>query len=176
MLELIPVNDNIFVSTRYEKWVKCVWLLEHMSMIERSRRHERYSVKRIDARDVDVSDIAEDLYTDRVQGPNIVPEGKVVLINGSLIAKGIRENIAMLHGQGFKNGLQLPKHSSLYLPAVLTLVHCAIEKERLEAAGYRSPMWSTAGFAISTLGKTITRTNGFPLGRSIQRGDKVMPV
>jgi hypothetical protein len=61
---------------------------------------------------------------------------------------------------------------------------------------------STAGFAISTLGKTITReissncsslllerrqrkrsllgkrarTNGFPVGRSVQRGDKVMPV
>ena len=47
--ETLCVNDNIFVSTRYEKWVKCLWLLEHMSMIERSRRHERYSVKRIDA-------------------------------------------------------------------------------------------------------------------------------
>ena len=56
--ETLYVNDNIFVSTRYEKWVKCVWLLEHMSMIERSRRHERYSVKRIDASDVDVYRLA----------------------------------------------------------------------------------------------------------------------
>ena len=56
--ETLYVNDHIFVSARYEKWVKCVWLLEHMSMIERSRRHERYSVKRIDASDVDVYRLA----------------------------------------------------------------------------------------------------------------------
>jgi hypothetical protein len=42
------------VSTQYEKWVNCVWLSEHMSMLERSRLHELYAVKRIDPRDAEV--------------------------------------------------------------------------------------------------------------------------
>jgi hypothetical protein len=52
------INDNTFVSTRYEKWVKCVWLAAHMPMLERSRRHERYAVKRIDPADAEVYRLA----------------------------------------------------------------------------------------------------------------------
>lgn len=48
------IDDNTFVSTQYEKWVHCVWLAAHMSMLERSRRHERHAVKRIAPADADV--------------------------------------------------------------------------------------------------------------------------
>jgi len=48
------INDSIFVSMRYEKWVKCVWLSTHMFALERSRRHERYIVKTIKEVDADV--------------------------------------------------------------------------------------------------------------------------
>ncbi|NBX18934.1 MAG: hypothetical protein EBR09_16400 [Proteobacteria bacterium] len=52
------INDNTFVSTRYEKWVRCVWLAAHVHMLERSRRHERYSAKRIDAVEAEVYRLA----------------------------------------------------------------------------------------------------------------------
>jgi hypothetical protein len=42
------------VSTQCEKWVNCVWWAAHMSMLERSLRHERYAVKRIDPQDAEV--------------------------------------------------------------------------------------------------------------------------
>jgi hypothetical protein len=50
----LHINDSIFVSTRYEKWVKCVWLSTHMFALELSRRHERYTVKTIKEVDADV--------------------------------------------------------------------------------------------------------------------------
>ena len=48
------INDSVFVSMRYEKWVKCVWLSTHMFALERSRRHERYLTKTIKEVDADV--------------------------------------------------------------------------------------------------------------------------
>jgi len=50
----IYINDSVFVSMRYEKWVKCVWLSTHMFALERSRRHERYTTKTIKEVDADV--------------------------------------------------------------------------------------------------------------------------
>ena len=52
--ETLFITDSIFVSMRYEKWVKCVWLSTHMFALERSRRHERYTVKTIKEVDADV--------------------------------------------------------------------------------------------------------------------------
>lgn len=52
------INDNTFVSTRYEKWVKSVWLAAHIHVLERSRRHERYSVKRIEKTDAEIYRLA----------------------------------------------------------------------------------------------------------------------
>lgn len=50
----LRLNECMFVSTQYEKWVKCVWLCTHMLALERSRRHERYSVKTIKESDADI--------------------------------------------------------------------------------------------------------------------------
>jgi hypothetical protein len=52
------INDSTFVSTRYEKWVKCVWLVAHMPMLERSRRHERYAPRVIAPADAEVYRLA----------------------------------------------------------------------------------------------------------------------
>lgn len=52
--ETLYINDSIFVSTKYEKWIKCVWLSTHMFALERSRRHERYTVKTIKEVDADI--------------------------------------------------------------------------------------------------------------------------
>lgn len=41
------INDSTFVNLKYEKWVKCVWLTTHVLALERSRRYERYMVKKI---------------------------------------------------------------------------------------------------------------------------------
>jgi hypothetical protein len=102
-----------------------------------------------------IPDIAEDLFIDRVKGLNVVPEGKVVMRNGSRIAKGIRENIAKLHGQGFTNGIQLPKHSQLYLPAVLTLVHCAIEKSGYDKSTIKSITVGAGQLKVGMTPKTL---------------------
>lgn len=48
------INDSTFVNHKYEKWVKCVWLTTHILALERSRRYERYMVKKIKESDSEV--------------------------------------------------------------------------------------------------------------------------
>ena len=75
-----------------------------------------------------IAQIAEDVFidTDRKGNP-VVPPGQVALAKGSLIAPGIRHNIAKhARSSGLSNALQLPKHGAMFLKYTLTLVERAI--------------------------------------------------
>ena len=77
-----------------------------------------------------IAQIAEDVFIDADRKKNpVVPPGQVALAKGSLIAPGIRDNIAK-HARcsGLSNALQLPKHGAMFLKYTLTLIERAITK------------------------------------------------
>jgi hypothetical protein len=80
------------------------------------------------------------------------------------LVKDIRQNFAKLHGQSFKNGLQLPKHPQLYLPAVLTLVNCAIEKSGYDKSTIKIITVGAGQLKVGMTPKTLNHSMSVTLG------------